>query len=166
MAKITLNDGSAYLKKLERLASASTVDAMTKKAIYPGAGIAVEAIKKEIEAIPTEDWRHLQPGEQFNGITEFQKAALQVGYGIADMEKDKNGDWNTKIGVKGYVNDPPTKKYPRGTPLPMLARSLELGTEIRKKHPFVRRAVNRSRPQVIQAMGQVIDEETKKIMKK
>ena len=46
----------------------------------------------------------------------------------------------------------------------MIARSVESGSSVRDKHPFVRPAVNAAKAEALKACEKVIDEETKKIM--
>lgn len=46
----------------------------------------------------------------------------------------------------------------------MIARAVESGTSLRKKHPFVRPAVKSSRKAAEQAMIETADKEIKKIM--
>ena len=164
MPKITFKAGDEYALKLSRLAGKS--DGVAKRAIYKGAEIVTDAIKQNLENIPTEKARWLQPGEQFDGLTENQKKALANGFGLTKMEQDESGNWNTKAGFEGYVNSRPTKNYPKGLPIPMLARALERGTSVRRKHPFNRPAVAASKKAAEEAMNRSINEDIEKIMKK
>lgn len=164
MPKITFKAGDEYALRLSRLAEKS--DGVIKRAIFKGAEVVSDAIKQNLEKIPTEKARWLQPGEKYDGITASQKKALAEGFGLTKMEQDDNGNWNTKAGFEGYATNTPTKKYPKGTPIPMLARALESGTSVRQKHPFVRPAVTATRKAAVEAMERSIDEDIKKIMKK
>ena len=49
--------------------------------------------------------------------------------------------------------------------MPLLVRSIESGSSVRRKFPFVRRAVNSSQNQAVKAMEDTIDRETGIIMK-
>lgn len=163
MAKISLKGSEEYSILLQKLDEKA--DGVIKRAIYRGADQVIDAIKAEIDKLPVEDSRFLEEGEQYDVLTKTQKEALKKAFGTSHMENEK-GEWNTKIGVEGYVNKRPTKRYPKGLPIPMLARSIESGTSVRKKYPFVRNAVNAIRKRAVATMGESVDEDCKKIMKK
>lgn len=135
------------------------------KAIYAGAGIITDAIRKNIEAIPSQDDKAgliAYNKKTTAPLTDTAKKGLLDGLGITPLEED-NGIYNVKIGFDGY-NDLKTKKYPKGQPNVMIARSLESGSSIAEKRPFVRPAINKSRKKAEQAMADIIDRETKKII--
>ena len=120
-------------KDIERIAGA---------AIYQGAGIVADEIKKGIEGLPEK-----------TGVT---KRGLIDGFGISGLQND-NGYHNVKLGFDGYNEN--------GVPNVLMARVFESGTSKVQKRPFVRPAVNRSKKQVEQAMAKTIDKEIGKIMK-
>lgn len=156
MAKISFNS-EEYTRRLERLFERT--DSIIKKALYDGAGIVAEAISDSIKKTPEEAFRYLQEGDSFTATPKGYKKALSEGFGLSGMERDDYGDWNTKTGFSGYLEEYPTKKYPNGPPIAMLARSIEGGSSKRKKYPFVRKSVNASRQKSIQAMSIRFDEE-------
>lgn len=163
MAKFqSLKLGEEYLLKLSRLEQ--NADSIIKQAVYQGAKVVGDAIKGEAEALPVEPFRKLGQGEVFTGVTPEEKEAIVQGFGLSDMEQDRLG-WNTKAGFAGYVTRQKTKKYPKGTPVPMLVRSIESGSSVRRKIPFVRRAVKASQPQAVRAMGDTVEQEIKQTMK-
>ena len=128
MAKFqSLKLGEEYLLKLSRLEQ--NADSIIKQAVYQGAKVVGDAIKGEAEALPVEPFRKLGPGEAFTGVTPEEKEAIVQGFGLSDMEQDRLG-WNTKAGFAGYVTRQKTKKYPKGTPVPMLVRSIESGSSV------------------------------------
>ena len=158
----SLKLGEEYLLKLSRLEQ--NADSIIKQAVYQGAKVVGDAIKGEAEALPVEPFRKLGQGEVFTGVTPEEKEAIVQGFGLSDMEQDRLG-WNTKAGFAGYVTRQKTKKYPKGTPVPMLVRSIESGSTVRRKIPFVRRAVKASQPQAVRAMGDTVEQEIKQTMK-
>ena len=158
----SLKLGEEYLLKLSRLEQ--NADSIIKQAVYQGAKVVGDAIKGEAEALPVEPFRKLGQGEVFTGVTPEEKEAIVQGFGLSDMEQDRLG-WNTKAGFAGYVTRQKTKKYPKGTPVPMLVRSIESGSSVRRKIPFVRRAVKASQPQAVRAMGDTVEQEIKQTMK-
>ena len=163
MAKFqSLKLGEEYLLKFSRLEQ--NADGIIKQAVYQGAKVVGDAIKGEAEALPVEPFRKLGQGEVFTGVTPEEKEAIVQGFGLSDMEQDRLG-WNTKAGFAGYVTRQKTKKYPKGTPVPMLVRSIESGSSVRRKIPFVRRAVKASQPQAVRAMGDTVEQEIKQTMK-
>ena len=164
MAKFkSLKVGDEYLLKLSRLQK--NADSIIKQAVYKGAGVVADSIQKSIQGLPEEGHRRLKNGEMFHGVSPTQKEALEKGFGLSKMEQDRKG-WNTKAGFTGYADkSTATKKYPNGLPIPMLARSIESGSPIRRKTPFVRTAVKSSRKHAVNEMKSTINMEIKKTMK-
>ncbi len=129
------------------------------------AGIVADAIRQSIQALPAEpDIAGAISYAQKTAppITESAKQGLLDGLGVSPMQEDK-GYINVKIGFDGY-NDLKTKKYPKGQPNVMIARTLESGSSIAEKRPFVRPAGNRVRKQAEAKMAEVLDEGIKKSM--
>lgn len=164
MAKLTVNLSDEYASMLSQLVA--NADALSKQAIYEGAKVAADAIKAEIGALPEGEYHILKKGQKFGYVPTRQKEALQKGLGIAAMERDKNGDWNAKIGFNGYGSNTETKKYPKGLPVAMLARSVESGSSVRNKTPFVRPAMQKAKNKILAAMERTVDEAITKIVKK
>lgn len=154
--------GEEYLLKLSRLSQ--NADRIIKSAIYDGADVVADAIQESIQALPEEHFHKLREGDRFTGVSPTQKRALSQGFGLAHMEQDSQG-WNTKAGFAGYMEEGKTKKYPNGLPIPLLARSIESGSSVRQKHPFVRTAVNNSRDKAVEEMETTINVEIQKTMK-
>ena len=130
------------------------------KSIYEGANIIADAIKANIEKMPVDDTPHHK--EKITGIRSIQKKGLLVGFGIAKM-KNENGYYNVKAGFDGY-NKLVSKKYPKGQPNAMIARTFESGNSFTKKTPFVGPAIRATKDIAEMKMAQIIDEETSKIM--
>ena len=149
MAKFQVGSGiDQYVTKLQDLEFQA--DDMIGRAIYKGASIVADAIKANIQALPS------------SACTDTEKAGLSSSFGIASM-KDENGYFNVKVGFDGY-NDDVTKKYPKGKPNSMIARSIEGGTSFRPKHPFVGPAVRATKDKAEQAMAEEIDKNIKSTM--
>ena len=161
MARITFKAGEDWALKLSALATRS--EGVAKKALYEGAKVVADKIHGNLSALPTEKYRYLQSGEQFSGLPQDQKDDLLNSFGVTPI-KYEDGCWNVKIGFDGYGSHP-TRKYPQGVPNQLLARAVESGSSVRRKHPFVRPAINATRKQAVDAMQRAIDEECKKIMK-
>ena len=144
MAKFQVGKGmDQYLTQLQAL-ERSTEETLGK-AIYKGAGIVADAVKKNIQSLPS------------SVCTPAEKAGLLDGFGIAKMQEE-NGYLQVKIGFDGY-NSNVTKKYPRGKPNSMIARSIEGGTSWKAKHPFIAPAVRSTKDQAERAMAEEIDKQ-------
>lgn len=161
MAKFEIGKGlDVYISNLEHLGTKSPH--ICGEAIYEGAKIVADAIKANINAIPTERSAKHSEENKANGITAMQKAGLIEGFGIAKMEQS-GGAFNVRAGFHDY-NNVKTDHYPNGQPNAMIARSVEGGTYFRNKHPFVGPAVRKSRASAEAKMKDVIEKRTKEIM--
>lgn len=129
-----------------------------EKAVYEGANIVADAIKDNIKKLPVSDKRE----EHITGLKTIQKKGLIDSFGIAKMRND-NGYVNVKAGFDGY-NGLKSKKYPKGQPNAMIARTFEAGNSFTKKIPFVGPAVRASREKAEMAMQATIGKEITKIM--
>lgn len=162
MARYAFKAGNEWALKLSRLAT--NQKQVAGKAIYAGAKVVADKIKSNIEALPEESFRYLHGDDKFSGVPKEQKKDLAESFGVASIDVDKNGDYNTKLGFDGYGSQP-SKKYPQGLPNQLLARAIESGSSVREKQPFVRTAVTATKKTAQAEMARVIDEEIEKIMK-
>lgn len=137
-------------------------DAPLKKAVAAGAAVIANQIKANLEALPEEDFRKLGEGETFHGLPAGQKKDLVDSFGLTPIAKDNNGFIHTKAGFDGYGSFP-TNTYPDGVPNQLLARSVESGSTVRQKMPFVEPAVNVKRREAVEKMNDVLEDEFKTI---
>lgn len=162
MAMFVFKGLDDYIVKLTKLNGMTK--AVAGQAIYAGAAIMADAVRKNIDDLPVVDFRTRGSSEKLiDGVTSLQKKGLQDGFGITPM-KEENGYYNVKLGFDGY-NDVKSDKHPGGQPNQMIARSVESGTSFRKKHPFVEPAVKATRKETEQKMAEVLEQEIEKIMK-
>ena len=165
MAKITSKKANDYLAQLEKLTNET--DSICKHAVYEGAKVVADAIKQSIDALPVQappakqsyfylSQESRDAGEKLHGISEAQKKGLQEGFGITNM-RHENGDWNVKIGFEGYNEVQPNA---------LIARSVESGSSVRDKTPFIAPAVNACRKNAQNAMEVVIQKQIEAITKK
>lgn len=136
-----------------------------KEIIYEGAGVIADEMRKEIESLPIQEKEDgsapfAKEGFTLHGITSTQKKDLLDGFGIAPIENDGTVT-ETNIGFEGY-GSVPTKKYPKGIPNRLLARSIESGTSFRKKTPFMRKTIQKKKKEAIQKMQEKLDEITRR----
>lgn len=134
------------------------MEGIAKMCVYDGAGIVADAVKKNINALPERDPKG--HGRNLRGATPAEKAALAEGFGVADMRVE-GGNVNTVLGFDGYDGNP-TKKYPKGHAISMIARTIESGSSWLTKTPFLKPAFNSSKAAAESAMSARFDEEIKK----
>lgn len=160
MARMQVEGLEEYTKAIEKLSKRSHV--IIKKSVYRGAGIIGDAVKEEIKKLPIVNGFGTKD-EKINGVTRLQKADLIDGFGISPIKED--GEYiNAKVGWSGYGRTK-TKKYRKGVPNQLVARSVNSGTSFRQKNAFVDRAVRKNRTDAQNEMANVIDEEIEKEMK-
>ena len=154
MAWLTVGNGlEEYLSKLGNLASKS--EEVCEKAAEAGGEIVADAIRSELNAIPTdESWAH---GEvRRKGPRAIEKTGLQNSFGVAPVRNDR-GYVNVKVGFDGY--------NALGEPNPMIARSVVKGTSFMKPNNFVNKGVRKSREKAEQKMKATVDEKIYAIIK-
>ena len=140
MATLTFKGLKEYEMELSRFGK--DIERIAGAAIYQGAGIVADEIKKGIEGLPTK-----------TGVT---KQGLIDGFGISGLQND-NGYRNVKLGFDGYNEN--------GVPNVLMARIFESGTSRMPKHPFIRPAINASKKRAEDEMARILDEEIEKVMK-
>ena len=159
MAKMTIGKGmDEYLAKLGNLEFAAP--GLVGRAIFEGAKVVADLVRAEIEALPTAESKRVAPPRD---PTQVEKDGLLDGLGVAKKKND-SGYINVKIGMDGYNTDK-TKKYPRGKPNAMIARSIESGSTVMKRNAFISRAVNKTKKNAEAAMQKVIEEGIEKFVK-
>ncbi len=152
MARLTIQGLDDWSTRIQRMAERG--EEVAKAAVYAGAGVLADAVAAEINALP-EQQGYMQPGDLRNVVTRDEKAALLSHMGIAHMDTT-GGSVTTVIGFNGY-SDHATKKYPNGVPIPLIARSIESGSSVRRKIPFMRNAANKAKERVMNAMREAAE---------
>lgn len=159
-AKVLLSD--EFTLKLKNLGK--ELEKVAKKAVFAGAEIIADQVKQNLVALPEEEFRRLKKDEQFKGVPVQQKNDLIESFGITKMGYDKYGVMHVKFGFDGYGKYK-SKKYPKGLPNDLLARSIESGSSVRAKTPFFRKAVAAKKAEAQRKMEEIINEEFNKITK-
>ena len=145
MATITFPGLNIYAEEITKLGD--KVPKLIDAALYEGAKVMAEATQKEISGL-TE-------------LTAIQRFGLHDGLGVAHFWRE-GGATVTKIGFEGY-NGVRTKRWPRGQPNAMIARSLIRGTSWLRANRFTARAAKKARQASIEAMQQRLDKNIKKL---
>lgn len=161
MARFEFSGIDNYISQLNKLQQ-STKDGVVGKTVYAGAKVVADSVRRAIQALPVGDGR-ARDGGLVDTVTLPQKAGLLDGFGISRM-KDDDGFVNVKLGFARY-NATRTRRYPRGQPNALIARSVNSGTTFRKKTKFVDKAVNSARKAAEAAMDAACSREIEKIMK-
>lgn len=150
MAKIKVVGIESFIKDINELAG--DAEGICKMAVYDGAAVVADAVKANINALPTRVNKFVPKGHQARGATANEKAALISGFGISRMRA--NGTVDVSIGFDGYTET--------GKPISMIARSIESGTSWLQKMPFVNKGIASSKGAAEAAMQKRFDEEIKK----
>lgn len=162
MAKYQMRGLEEYAQYLQRI-GANTPE-ICGKAVYAMADIVADQVRENITKLPTvteAEALGAYRATETTDLTKAQKKGLEDGFGISPMQND-NGYYNVKLGFDGY-NKVKTRKYPQGQPNAMIARAVESGSSVRKKNPFIRRAVNATQKRAVEKGKQVADQEIAKI---
>ena len=154
MARLTYSGAEELADKLLTLGEKGKD--ISKMALYDGAGVVADAVRAGVATIPTLTTR------PFDGLTESDREDLAAGIGIAKFQEGSD-EVTTAVSFNGYARRK-EKNFPNGVPLALLARSLESGSSLRQKHPFVRIAVSGAKAAAIAAMSERVNEEIKKVM--
>lgn len=149
MASITYKGTDEMMETLIRLAEHGRD--VTSAALYAGAGVMADALKASAQTLPVGTPKGNSPsGHPYTGLTPEDAEDIAGAVGIAPF--DRKGDTvDTVVGFDGYTRRA-EKGYPQGVPIPMLVRSLEAGSSVRTKRPFVRTAVNGAKAGALSAM--------------
>ena len=154
MAKWIVGSGlDEYIASLERMGKLT--DGMCGKAMYQGAKIVADQVKKNIESLPVQEDAH--NGGMVKGVTKDQKEGLLEGFGIAPKQND-NGFVHVKLGFDGY-NAKKTDKYPNGQPNSMIARIVESGNSYHVKTPFIAPAIRATKASAEEKMKMTFEKE-------
>lgn len=160
MATITFKNGDEYLAKISQLEMLSREEVLGP-AIYGAAGIVADEIRNQLEQVPTDE-RFGTSTSPTKGPRKVQVEGMARSLGIASMQEN-NGFLNVKIGFDGY-NKVKTKRWPKGQPNQMVARSVERGTLYMRSTKFVKKAVAATRARAIDHMKESVDGSIESIM--
>lgn len=153
MAKITYTGIDGTMARLDAL-ELGVRDQIICRMVYDGADIVADAVREEIERLPTSQHKGKpwfgRPGYLARGPSEEQKKGLLDSLGVSPMRNDE-GFLNVSIGFDGY-NRVTSKRWPRGEPNQMVARAVARGTSFMEANPFFKAAVNKTRSKAKSAM--------------
>lgn len=154
MAQLTTEGLDDFMKQLNALGSHTT--GTTKRCIYDGAAVLAEAVVTGVGGLPVDESQFTPGTDPLRVMTAADKADLAASVGISRIEAT-GGTGTVSVSFDGYISRT-EPKYPGGVPAALIARSIEKGTSVRAKNPFVRRAVNAAKQTVPAAMQASLDE--------
>lgn len=137
MAKISFDGFENYRAILKQIEGSE--DYIIKPAVYDGAAIVVEEVKKSLR----------------NVVGPDSTGDLERSMGLTKMQDDF-GFIHTKLGFDGYDRN--------GHPNIVKARALESGTSKQPKRPFIRPAVKRVQDRAIKQMDETVNRQIKNIL--
>ena len=162
--RISFPNVEEYVKKLNRLTDQSLV--IIQKSVVEGSKPIADQCKANLNALASKENKYAlgayKKGEKAP-LTNEQKEGLIESMGLAPMQNDK-GYINTKLGFDGY-NKTITKRWPKGQPNAMIARSLESGSSAIEKQPFIRPAIAAKKKEAEKNISDYLDKEIEKIMR-
>ena len=124
------------------------------KALYEGAGIMADEIKKGAESIRTAPFKYAKEGTRLPSPEE-KEIVMQAGVGIAKFNKE-GAEVDTSVGYRnaGYADLNGKQK-----PIPMIVNAINSGTSFMTKQPFVRKAASSGGKKAMEAMKTAIEAE-------
>ena len=146
---------SELLGKLEERAPA-----VASGALYEGAGVMADEIRKGAETIKTEPFKYTKNGTRMPSPEE-KEIVQTAAAGIAKF--NKNGtEVDTSVGFRnaGYA-----ELAGKMVPIPKIVNAINSGTSFMRKQPFVRRAASKATPKALEAMRKKIEAEFEAIGK-
>ena len=124
------------------------------KALYEGAGIMADEIKKGAESIRTAPFKYAREGTRLPSPEE-KEIVMQAGVGIARFNKE-GAEVDTSVGYRnaGYADLNGKQK-----PIPVIVNAINSGTSFMTKQPFVRKAASSGGKKAMEAMKTAIEAE-------
>lgn len=157
--------GLAGFRKGLTALSTTALDGCLKLSLYEGAKVIADQVRQNLQALPEDKFRFLRGKDMYNVVTREEKEDLLDALDVT-AHKRVGESWTVKITFAGYgKRQHPTKAYPNGIPNPMIAASVESGSSVRRKHPFIRPALAQAKAAAEAAMSARFDEAVNKTMK-
>lgn len=162
---ITTKGLDEFIKQLDSLQD--NAQKLMKEALYDGAGVLADEIKKGLNALPIASKKNGKPWYgtsdfPIRGVTEKQKEDILKSFGVS-RHISKEGSVMAYIGVNGNGY---TEGYYHGRngdlPIALLLRELESGMSWMQKIPTIRPAINRAREPALDAMQKSFDKAIKR----
>ncbi len=133
-------------------------DEIMNKALYAGLKVMADGLKEEIRALPEDEgFKHFPHDQPRNVVGSHDKNDMITHMGISRF-RSETGKVYARISFNGY-GEIKTKKFQNGRPVILIARSINSGSSVRAKNPFVKRAVSKCKAAAIEAMKAAVASE-------
>lgn len=147
------------VKRLEDLSKGA--DDIMSKALYEGCKVMADALKAEIQSLPEDSgFKRIPHDPKRNVVGSHDKEDMLSHMGISHF-RSETGKVYARISFNGY-GQVQTKKFPNGRPVVLIARSINSGSSVRVKHPFIKPAISKSKAAAFEKMRSVVYDELKK----
>ena len=142
---------STMLEKMEQQAPTAAA-----KALYEGAGVMAEELKKSAATIKTATFKYAREGETRLPSPQEKAVILSAhGIGIARFRKD-GVEVDTSV---GYAGSGYAEMAGKEVPIPRVANAINSGTSFMQKQPFVRQAIRSGGNKAMKAMKDSIEKD-------
>lgn len=146
-------------KKLEDLGEST--DAILNRALFAGSKVMADGLKKAIQGLPEDSgYKIIKRDKPRNVVSPENKQDMITHMGISRFQS-KTGSVYASVSFDGYGSIK-THKFPNGQPVVLIARSINSGSSVRMKHPFIRPTINQYKQAANDAMRKAVEEELKK----
>ena len=133
---------------------------VASKALYEGAGVMADEIKKQAGAIPTAPFHYAVFIQR--DVSPEEKAIVTAEGAVGIAKFQRNGtEVDTKV---GYGNSGYALLKGRRKPIPKIANAINSGTSFMKKQPFFRKAVSAGSRSAEAKISEVLLEEYDRII--
>lgn len=147
MPRIKLTGLDEVIAQVKVLSDGDGIEKVQKRVAYVGMSVLLKEVIKQINKLPVQAGYIEGDKLPRDVITPVEKKDLIKHIGIARMD-NKDGTVSTSLSFEGYSTIK-TTKYPKGVPMPLIARSICSGSSVRRKHPFIRSARSSGRKKAI-----------------
>ena len=154
--KLSVSDG---IEKLEQAlgALAGQSGKAAKRVLYDGAKVLHQAIQDATEKLTLDEYPFTPGKDPLRVISRKDREDLAQCVGFSPILNEEDGTYSVSVSFDGYITRT-EPKFPKGVPAAMIARSIESGSSVRAKKPFVRPAVRKVTDAVNQAMQETFDQ--------
>lgn len=160
--KMTVKGAKRVTLALDKLGAQA--GRIARGAVYDGARVAADELRRQVLRLPQEHQRFLREGEKLRSLSPTNRESLSAGMGIARF-RGTGYSVETAIGFTGYgPMSTATKTYPRGTPNALIARSVEKGSVVRERSAFASAAAAQAAPHASAAMRRRIAKEVRRLV--
>ena len=153
-------DGMSEISEmLEKLGD--NAQAVASKALYEGAGIMADSIRKGADTIRTAEFHYASNGDTRLPSPEEKEIVQNAAAGSAKFNKSGT-EVDTSV---GYRNAGYAQLKNKTVPIPQIVNAINSGTSFMVKQPFVRKAAKAGGTKAMQAMRSSIEKDFEALTK-